>query len=89
MLSCRRVRARPCYAIFIRSSLPKTRCLVNRLNLLVRRTYELSEFLVRVMSIEGVGATFAGKVGYHPACHLSRELGVVDEPQRLITHVEG
>jgi L-lactate dehydrogenase complex protein LldE len=56
---------------------------------LARRTYELSEFLVRVMQVEGCGATFAGKIGYHPSCHLARELGVVDEPRRLITHVAG
>jgi L-lactate dehydrogenase complex protein LldE len=41
------------------------------------------------MQVEGCGATFAGKIGYHPSCHLARELGVVDEPRRLITHVAG
>jgi L-lactate dehydrogenase complex protein LldE len=56
---------------------------------LAQRTYELSEFLVRVMGVESVGATFAGKVGYHPSCHLARELGVVDAPPRLIAHVAG
>jgi L-lactate dehydrogenase complex protein LldE len=56
---------------------------------LAQRTYELSEFLVRIMQVESCGATFAGKIGYHPSCHLARELGVVDEPRRLITHVAG
>jgi L-lactate dehydrogenase complex protein LldE len=56
---------------------------------LAQRTYELSEFLVRILQVEGCGATFSGRVGYHPSCHLSRELGVVDEPRRLITHVSG
>jgi L-lactate dehydrogenase complex protein LldE len=56
---------------------------------LAQRTYELSEFLVRIMGVEDVHAKFPSKIGYHPSCHLSRELGVLDEPRRLMAHVEG
>jgi L-lactate dehydrogenase complex protein LldE len=56
---------------------------------LARRTYELSEFLVKVAGVERVGAVFHGKVAYHASCHLLRELGITDAPQRLITQVEG
>lgn len=56
---------------------------------LAARTYELSEFLVRIVGVEAVGAAFQGKITYHPSCHLSRELGIKDEPQRLLARVSG
>jgi L-lactate dehydrogenase complex protein LldE len=56
---------------------------------LADRTYELSEFLIRIAGVETVGAVFHGKVAYHASCHLLRELGIVDEPRRLIAAVEG
>jgi L-lactate dehydrogenase complex protein LldE len=56
---------------------------------LAQRTYELSEFLVKVLGIEQVGAVFPGKVAYHASCHLLRELGVTDAPRRLMAHVQG
>jgi L-lactate dehydrogenase complex protein LldE len=56
---------------------------------LAARTYELSEFLVKVVGVERLGAVFRGKVAYHASCHLLRELGVVEEPRRLLAQVEG
>jgi L-lactate dehydrogenase complex protein LldE len=55
---------------------------------LAGRTHELSEFLVRVLGREDVGARFQGKVTYHYACHL-RGLGLKDEAVRLIRAVAG
>jgi L-lactate dehydrogenase complex protein LldE len=51
------------------------------------RTFELSSFLVRVLRSDDVGARFAGRVTWHDACHGLRELGVHDEPRRLIRNV--
>ncbi len=51
------------------------------------RTFELSSFLVRVLGIDDVGASFRGRVTWHDACHGLRELGVSDEPRRLIKNV--
>jgi len=51
--------------------------------------YELSEFLVNVLKTEDVGAAFPHTVTYHESCHLRRELGVIDEPRRLLKHVRG
>ena len=51
------------------------------------RLREYSEFLVNEMGVDDVGARFAGRVTYHDACHLLRELGVADEPRRLIRAV--
>jgi L-lactate dehydrogenase complex protein LldE len=53
------------------------------------RLREFSEFLVKEMAVEDVGARFAGRVTYHDACHLLRELRIADEPRRLIRAVRG
>jgi L-lactate dehydrogenase complex protein LldE len=54
-----------------------------------RRTYELSDFLVRVLGREDVGAHFAGVATYHPSCHLLRGLGIADAPLQLLRRVRG
>jgi L-lactate dehydrogenase complex protein LldE len=53
------------------------------------RTYELSEFLVDVLGVEDVGASFPHRVTYHPTCHSLRMLGVGDRPLRLLRAVHG
>ncbi len=53
------------------------------------RTYEFSEFLVKVLGVEDVNASHKGSVTYHPSCHLLRELNVRTEPQRLLQNVQG
>ncbi len=53
------------------------------------RTYELSDFLVSVLGVESTGARFAERVTYHDSCHLLRELGISEQPRRLIRQVEG
>ena len=51
------------------------------------RLREFSEFIVRELGVEDVGARFSGRVTYHDACHLLRELGIADKPRRLIRAV--
>ena len=58
-----------------------------RAQAIAARTFELSSFLVRVLKVEDVGARFAGRVTWHDACHGLRDLGVHDEPRRLIKQV--
>jgi L-lactate dehydrogenase complex protein LldE len=53
------------------------------------RTYEFSQFLVDVLGVETVGASFSGRVTYHDSCHLLSELGVSVQPRRLIGAVRG
>jgi L-lactate dehydrogenase complex protein LldE len=53
------------------------------------RVYELSEFLVDVLGVEDVGASFPHRVTYHPTCHSLRMLGVGDRPTRLLRAVRG
>jgi len=52
-----------------------------------QRTYELSEFLVRVLDRVDLGARLAAAVAYHPACHGLRGLGLREEPLRLLAAV--
>lgn len=53
------------------------------------RTYELSEFLVDVLGVVDVGASFPHAVTYHPTCHSLRMIGVGDRPWRLLQAVRG
>jgi L-lactate dehydrogenase complex protein LldE len=39
------------------------------------------------LGVEDVGARLKARVTYHDACHLLRELGVADEPRRLVRAV--
>jgi L-lactate dehydrogenase complex protein LldE len=51
--------------------------------------YELSEFVVDVLGVEDVGASFPHRVTLHPTCHSLRALRVGDRPQRLLRAVRG
>ncbi len=53
------------------------------------RTYELTEFLVDVLGVTDVGASFPHTVTYHPTCHGLRALGLGDRPRRLLSRVRG
>lgn len=54
-----------------------------------RKIFELTEYIVDVLKIEDVGASFEGRVTYHDSCHLLRNLGVADQPRKLIAKVRG
>jgi len=54
---------------------------------MAERVFEFSEFLVKVLKVDDVGARFAHRVAYHDSCHLLRELGVSEEPRRLLRAV--
>lgn len=51
--------------------------------------YELTEFLVDVLGVIDVGATFPHRVAFHPTCHSVRALGIGDRPRKLLTAVGG
>jgi L-lactate dehydrogenase complex protein LldE len=60
-----------------------------RADALAARTHEFGAFLVNVLKVEDVGASFRGRVTWHDACHGLRELNVREEPRRLIRGVRG
>ncbi|PWU09438.1 MAG: Fe-S oxidoreductase [Verrucomicrobia bacterium] len=53
------------------------------------KVYEFSSFLVNVLGVTDVGATFRGKVTFHDGCHGLRELGIKQEPRKLLKNVRG
>jgi L-lactate dehydrogenase complex protein LldE len=53
------------------------------------RTFEFSQFLVNVLNVTDVGATFPHKVTYHASCHGLRGLGIRQEPKKLLRAVKG
>ncbi|MEO5652777.1 MAG: (Fe-S)-binding protein [Marmoricola sp.] len=53
------------------------------------KVYELTEFLVDVLGLTDVGASFPHRATYHPTCHSLRMLGVGDRPRRLLEEVRG
>ena len=55
---------------------------------LVGKMYEFSQFLVGVLGVTDVGASFPHKVTYHPSCHAMRLLGVKEEPMKLLSEVD-
>jgi L-lactate dehydrogenase complex protein LldE len=53
------------------------------------RVYELSQFLVHVVKAHEAGLRGKGKVTYHASCHLTRSLGVREEPLTLLGSLKG
>jgi L-lactate dehydrogenase complex protein LldE len=53
------------------------------------RLFEFSEFLVRRLGVEDVGASYPWRVTLHPTCHSQRVTRVGDAPERLLAHVGG
>jgi L-lactate dehydrogenase complex protein LldE len=56
---------------------------------LIGKTYEFSQFLVDVLKVEDLRASFPCTVTYHPSCHAMRLLGVRSQPLELLSRVDG
>lgn len=53
------------------------------------RSHELVSFLVDVLGVDKVAASYAGTATYHDSCSGLRELGVKQQPRRLLNTVTG
>lgn len=53
------------------------------------RTFEFTEFLVRVLQVADIGASYPHRVTYHASCHELREMGLKAEAKVLLSHVRG
>lgn len=60
----------------------------NRAEKIAAKTYEFGSFLVNVLKIEDVGASFKGRLTWHDACHGLRDLNLKDEPRKLLRSVK-
>lgn len=56
---------------------------------LKKNMYEITDFILNVLKVEDVGATFKHKVTYHDSCAALREYGIKDEPRKLLQKVQG
>ena len=54
-----------------------------------KNIYEITDFLVNVLNVENLGATFNHVVTYHDSCAALREYGLKDEPRKLLAKVNG
>ena len=51
--------------------------------------FELSEFLVKILNVTDLGASFNGKATFHDSCAGLRECNIKAEPRTLLQQVEG
>ncbi|PWU68727.1 (Fe-S)-binding protein [Gracilibacillus dipsosauri] len=56
---------------------------------LKNKTYEFTQFIVDVLGIEDVGASYQAVATYHTSCHMTRLLGVKEAPFKLLSNVKG
>jgi L-lactate dehydrogenase complex protein LldE len=62
---------------------------LERSRAIAARTHEFSSFLVRVLEVDDVGASWQGSLTWHDACHGLRDLNIKTEPRSLISKVRG
>ncbi|WP_338664875.1 (Fe-S)-binding protein [Pararoseomonas sp. SCSIO 73927] len=60
-----------------------------RAEALAARTQELTAFLSDVMGVEAAAPPYDGVAAYHDSCSGLREMGVRDQPRRLLAGVPG
>lgn len=60
-----------------------------RVERLAARTYELTDFLVNVAKVNVSPSAFNGSVTYHDSCAGLRELGIKEQPRRLLAQLPG
>lgn len=63
--------------------------LLARAEALAARSYELTDFLVRVLRLDKAPGTFTGTITYHDSCAGLREMGVKAQPRRLLATMPG
>lgn len=61
----------------------------NEYKQLQRNIFEFTDFLVNIMNVKDIGATFNGIVSYHDSCAALREYGIINEPRILLKNVKG
>lgn len=61
----------------------------NDMKLLQKNLFEFTEFLVKVLHVEDLGASLEGVATYHDSCSALREINIKSEPRKLLEHVKG
>jgi L-lactate dehydrogenase complex protein LldE len=63
--------------------------LLRRAAVLAAKTYELTSFLADVLKLDAVPGSLSATVTYHDSCAGLREMGVKDQPRKLLARVPG
>ncbi len=63
--------------------------LIEKVQAFIPKAYEFTEFIVKVLGVEDLGAYYPHSVTYHPTCHSLRVLELGDIPLRLLKKVRG
>jgi L-lactate dehydrogenase complex protein LldE len=50
--------------------------------------FEFSEFMIKILKVDNVGAELNGKATYHDSCAGLRECRIKEEPRRLLSKVK-
>ncbi len=61
----------------------------SRAQALSRKSYELTSFLTDIAGIDSVDSDFEANITYHDSCAGLRELGVKQQPRKLLDSVKG
>lgn len=56
---------------------------------LKNRLFEFSEFMIKVLKVDDVGASLPGTATYHDSCAGLRECNIKQEPRQLLRNVAG
>ena len=59
------------------------------INRLSARTYELTDFLVNVAKLQNIPGHYSGSLTYHDSCSGLREMGVQAQPRTLLARMPG
>lgn len=62
---------------------------VEQIERFTSRTFELTEFMDRVIKVDNFKGRLNAVVSYHDSCHSLRELGVKDEARNILKKIEG
>jgi len=60
-----------------------------RANAVAAKTYELTSFLSDVLQVVDTESEYSQKVAYHDSCAGLRELGIKEQPRKLMANVKG
>src|SRR3972149_6662006 len=63
--------------------------MIDAVNRLSSRTYELADFLANVAKLKHIPGRFSGSLTYHDSCSSLRELGVQAQPRALLSKMPG
>jgi L-lactate dehydrogenase complex protein LldE len=60
-----------------------------RATALAAKTFELSDFLLRFGGADAIDARYENSICYHDSCAGLRELGIKEQPRKLLQQVQG